>query len=237
MSLKKIFFKTKITYKIYLYYNLYIRHKCYINRKNYSQWGEDKFINDFFIKKNNGVYLDIGCFHPVMYSNTCLLHKRGWSGINIDINPTSIDLFNIVRPKDFNLCTTIDKDDKEFNLYYDDPFSPLNTLDREFYKKIKKKSNRIFKDITVKSKTIDKIINESKINSKIDFINIDVEGRDYEILKNLKIDKLKPSLVSIETHNVDGTESTNYNKIKNFLENNKFITYKRIGPSTLYKAI
>lgn len=237
MSLKKIFFKTKITYKIYLYYNLYIRHKCYINRKNYSQWGEDKFINDFFIKKNNGVYLDIGCFHPVMYSNTCLLHKRGWSGINIDINPTSIDLFNIVRPKDFNLCTTIDKDDKEFNIYYDDPFSPLNTLDREFYKKIKKKSNRIFKDITIKSKTIDRIINDSKINSKIDFINIDVEGRDYEILKNIKIDKLKPSLVSIETHNVDGTESTNYNKIKNFLENNKFITYKRIGPSTLYKAI
>ena len=237
MSLKKIFFKTKITYKIYLYYNLYIRHKCYINRKNYSQWGEDKFINDFFIKKNNGVYLDIGCFHPVMYSNTCLLYKRGWSGINIDINPTSIDLFNIVRPKDFNLCTTIDKDDKEFNLYYDDPFSPLNTLDKEFYKKIKKKNNRILEDKTVKSKTIDKIINESKIISKIDFINIDVEGRDYEILKNIKIDKLKPSLVSIETHNVDGTESTNYNKIKNFLENNKFITYKRIGPSTLYKAI
>ena len=237
MSLKKIFFKTKITYKIYLYYNLYIRHKCYINRKNYSQWGEDKFINDFFIKKNNGVYLDIGCFHPVMYSNTCLLYKRGWSGINIDINPTSIDLFNIVRPKDFNLCTTIDKDDKEFNLYYDDPFSPLNTLDKEFYKKIKKKNNRIFEDKTVKSKTIDRIINESKINSKIDFINIDVEGRDYQILKNIKIDKLKPSLVSIETHNVDGTESENYNKIKSFLENNNFITYKRIGPSTLYKAI
>ena len=237
MSLKKIFFKTKITYKIYLYYNLYIRHKCYINRKNYSQWGEDKFINDFFIKKNNGVYLDIGCFHPVMYSNTCLLYKRGWSGINIDINPTSIDLFNIVRPKDFNLCTTIDKDEKEFNLYYYDPFSPLNTLDREFYKKMKKKNNRILEDKTVKSKTIDKIINESKIISKIDFINIDVEGRDYEILKNIKIDKLKPSLVSIETHNVDGTESENYNKIKSFLENNNFITYKRFGPSTLYKAI
>ena len=89
-----------------------------------------------------------------MYSNTCLLYKRGWSGINIDINPTSIDLFNIVRPKDFNLCTTIDKDDKEFNLYYDDPFSPLNTLDKEFYKKIKKKNNRIFEDKTVKNRMI-----------------------------------------------------------------------------------
>ena len=95
MSLKKIFLKSKITYKIYLYYNLYIRHKGFLSRKRYSQWGEDEFIAEFFKDNQNGIYLDIGCFNPFMYSNTCLLHKKGWSGINIDINPTSIDLFNI----------------------------------------------------------------------------------------------------------------------------------------------
>ena len=107
MSLKKIFLKTKFTYKIYLYYNLYIRHKCFLGRKQYSQWGEDFFINSFFKNNNNGIYLDIGCFHPYMYSNTCLLHKKGWSGVNIDINPTSIDLFNIIRPNDINICAAI----------------------------------------------------------------------------------------------------------------------------------
>ena len=91
MSLKKIFFKNKISYKIYLYYNLYIRHKIFINREQYSQWGEDLEINNFFKDKKEGVYLDIGCFHPYMYSNTCLLHKKGWHGINVDINQTSID--------------------------------------------------------------------------------------------------------------------------------------------------
>ena len=127
MSLKKIFLKTKFTYQIYLYYNLYIRHKCYIKRSQYSQWGEDQFISDYFREKQNGVYLDIGCFHPFMYSNTCLLHRKGWQGINIDINPTSIDLFNIARPKDTNLCTTINKKKEIFNIFYDDPFSPINT--------------------------------------------------------------------------------------------------------------
>ena len=92
MSLKKIFLKNKFTYKIYLYYNLYIRHKSFINRKQYSQWGEDLFIEDYFKNKNKGTYLDIGCFHPFMYSNTCLLHKKGWSGVNIDINQTSIEI-------------------------------------------------------------------------------------------------------------------------------------------------
>ena len=116
MSLKKLFLKTEFTYKIYLYYNLYIRHKCYLNRKQYSQWGEDQYIAKFFKDKQKGSYLDIGCFHPLMYSNTCLLFKKGWSGINIDINPTSIDLFNIVRPKDSNLCTTIDDNKKVFEI-------------------------------------------------------------------------------------------------------------------------
>ena len=51
MSLKKLFLKTKFTYKIYLYYNLFIRHKGYLKRKQYSQWGEDKYIDEFFKKK------------------------------------------------------------------------------------------------------------------------------------------------------------------------------------------
>jgi hypothetical protein len=59
-------------------------------------------------------------------------------GINIDINPTTIDLFNIARPKDVNLCTTIDEKKSEFKFYYDHPFSPVNTLDEKFYKNFKK---------------------------------------------------------------------------------------------------
>ena len=114
MSLKKFFLKHKITYKIYLYYNLYVRHKGFIRRKRYSQWGEDQFIAEFFKEKENGIYLDIGCFNPFMYSNTCLLYKKGWHGVNIDINPTSIDLFNIARPKDFNICTTVNDEKKNF---------------------------------------------------------------------------------------------------------------------------
>lgn len=236
MSLKKIFLKSKFTYKIYLYYNLYIRHKCYLNRKQYSQWGEDKFIIDYFKEKNDGIYLDIGCFHPVMYSNTCLLHKKGWSGINIDINPTSIDLFDIVRPNDFNICTTVGSGNEQYNIFYDDPFSPVNTLSKDFYKKLKIKKNQNYLGNTINSKTIDEIIKISKIKKKIDYINIDVEGMDYDILSKIKINELKPDLISIETHNVDGTESKNYNEIKNLLQKNDFILYKRLGPSTLYKS-
>ncbi|MDA9631558.1 SAM-dependent methyltransferase, partial [Candidatus Pelagibacter sp.] len=60
-------------------------------------FGEDKFINDYFKKKTNGVYIDVGCYHPLDGNNTHLLFKKGWNGINIDINFFSISLFNFLR--------------------------------------------------------------------------------------------------------------------------------------------
>ena len=237
MSFKKFFLKSNLSYKAYLYYNLYIRHKCFLNRNKYSQWGEDLEISNFFQNKLNGFYLDIGCFHPFMYSNTCLLHKKGWSGINIDINPTSIDLFNIARPKDFNICTTINNEKKLFEVYFDDPFSPLNTLDKKFYKKLSKSFSTSEKNTTVESKSISEIINLSGIKKSIDFINIDVEGSDYKVLTQINIQKLKPKLVSIETHNVDGSESKNYQNICDYLTKNNFTVFKRVGPTTLFDRI
>ncbi len=235
MSLKRIFLKNKMSYKIYLYYNLYIRHKGFLKRERYSQWGEDQFITQYFKEKEKGIYLDIGCFNPFMYSNTCLLYKRGWRGINIDINPTSIDLFNIARPNDFNICTTINDEKKSFEVYEDDPFSPVNTLNRKFYEKLGKSFSKD-KKAFILSKSIDEVINLSGIKKNIDFINIDVEGSDYKVLTQIKINKLKPKLISIETHNVDGSESENYPYILDYLSKNNFVIYKRLGPTTLFNA-
>ena len=234
MSLKKIFLKNKFTYKIYLYYNLYIRHKCFLNRKQYSQWGEDLFINNFFKNKSNGIYLDVGCFHPYMYSNTCLLYKKGWSGINIDVNQTSIDLFNIVRPNDINICAAVHERKKEFKVYFDDPFSPVNTIDKRFYENLKESFFKNKQISTVQSKTIQEILDTDKIKSAIDFINIDAEGLDFKILKQINLNKYKVQLLSIETHNVDGSKTEYFDSIKKFLEKNNYSVFKRVGPTTLF---
>ena len=77
-------FKTGIFYKPYLYFNLYFKNRALKKRKTYSQHREDLFIDDYFKDKENGFYLDIGCYHPIKYSNTALLFNRGWKGINID---------------------------------------------------------------------------------------------------------------------------------------------------------
>ena len=86
----------------YLYY-MYYRPKIFFSRKSYSMYGEDLIINNFFKKKKKGFYVDVGCYHPIDGSNTHLLFRRGWEGINIDVNSLSIDLFKAARKNDKNV--------------------------------------------------------------------------------------------------------------------------------------
>ena len=89
---KKIRFNS-LFYNLYLYANLFLKEKIFLKRKSYSQFEEDLFIKNFFKDLQKGIYVDIGCYHPVKFSNTALLHNFGWKGYNIDINRASIDLF------------------------------------------------------------------------------------------------------------------------------------------------
>lgn len=69
----------------------------------YSQEGEDMVLRKIFKNQKKGFYVDIGAHHPKRFSNTHLLYKKGWKGINIDVTPGSIKLFNQLRPRDTNL--------------------------------------------------------------------------------------------------------------------------------------
>ena len=68
-----------------------------------------------------------------MHSNTARLYDRGWKGINIDINQTSIDLFNIIRKRDKNFCLAISNENKKVKFYTDNNFSPINSINKKFF--------------------------------------------------------------------------------------------------------
>ena len=76
-------------------------------KTTFSQNGEDSVLLRIFDNKNDGFYVDIGAFHPICYSNTYALYKKGWRGINIDATPGSMFLFNKIRPRDINIETGI----------------------------------------------------------------------------------------------------------------------------------
>jgi hypothetical protein len=84
------------------YLNLY-RRKYKYKKISYSFNAVDLIIDYIFKNKNNGFYLDVGSQHPISNNNTYLLFKRGWSGINIDLDKKNIDLFNTARPNDIQV--------------------------------------------------------------------------------------------------------------------------------------
>ena len=89
-----------------LYY-LFYRPKIFFPRRNYSMHDEDIFLMEYFRSKNNGFYIDVGCYHPFEGNNTQCLYKKGWSGMNIDISELSILLFNFARKRDINIFSGI----------------------------------------------------------------------------------------------------------------------------------
>ena len=222
--IKKYIHRKSFFYKPYLFFRIIWLEKFFFKRKSYSQCGEDLFIVDFFKNKNNGTYLDVGAFNPIKFSNTLLLYQKGWKGTNIDLNQTSIDLFNIFRPRDRNICAAISNKEERVKVNIENIFSPLNTISLEQSKKLNQTSikNNLY---YVKTKKINKVI-----KNKFDFLNIDIEGFDFKVLKSIKLNFYRPKLICIEI--------LDKNKIKpviKFLKKCEYIFIKKIGPSYFFR--
>jgi len=177
---------------LYFFYQFLKSKKIQKKRILYSNWGLDVLSNDFFKKKIKGVYIDVGCHQPFLNNNTYPLYKRGWSGINIDLDFNTIDMFNFFRKRDLNIQAAISDVEHETDLFFFHNRSAVNTLSKQSGLKAKEIKK-------VKTKTLNSIIELSKFkDEKIDYISIDVEGFELNVLKGFDINKYKPDLVIIE---------------------------------------
>jgi FkbM family methyltransferase len=201
-----------------------------------SQDKEDLFIKKFFKNKNKGIYLDIGCFNPLLWNNTYLLYKKGWSGINVDIQKINIDLFNITRPGDINICCALYDKKKILDLYNlkGENNSAVMTIDKSHAEKMK----FLFKKKIIKKKietlTFSEMIKNYNIKiNNIDFLNIDTEGSDFNVLKSINIQKYKPKLICIEISQF--TKQSDKKKILNYLKLNDYKFIYKTSVSSFFK--
>ena len=156
----------------------------------------------------DGFYVDVGCYHPIHRNNTYLLHKQDWKGINIDVSQFSIDLFNYLRPNDLNYNCAISNKNEIVKIFYQKELSQLSTIENEQAKKVFQGN---IKEKEIQAFTLDKILKKDKFkDTKIDFLNIDVEGADFKVLEGLSFDKFKPELICIEIHDKEIKDSKVY---------------------------
>ena len=181
-------------------YNIYIRNFKYFIKRSCSQVNEDTIVKKFF-KDKKGFYIDIGCGHPYKDNNTALLHRNGWAGINIDLSSINIDLFKLVRPNDQNLCEIISKRKEKIKYYIpnNDPLSVETTADKKYLKFLKRIHRNNYKTKTGFALTWKDLIKKYRLKiEEVDFVTIDIEGKDFEVLKLIEISKMKPTIIMIE---------------------------------------
>ena len=214
--------------KIIDYISIFKR-KFKYKKYSYSFNGVDLLVDYIFKSKKNGFYLDIGAQHPVSNNNTYLLFKKGWNGINIYLDEKNINLFKLARPKDVNLNFAISDSEKEVDLFYYHDSSPINTLSKNVSDFQKAKVSKIKK---IKTKILNNVLEDLSFKNHIDYMNIDVEGHEIQVLKGFDISKYKPSVISIEYldlnmkklefKNNDVNNLLNSDLYKYFIQNNYF---------------
>ena len=100
--------------KIYLELNLL--HKKFFNKKRYFSFsGVDIILEKIFMHQPKGIYIDVGCQHPIKNNNTYLLFKKGWEGINVDLDKDNIELFKKSRSNDNNFNKALSNHVKEMD--------------------------------------------------------------------------------------------------------------------------
>src|SRR3989344_491654 len=198
---------------------------------SYSQSGEDILLNDhIFQNKKNGFYVDIGAHHPKRFSNTYLLYKRGWSGINIDPIPGMKKLFK-GRKRDIRINAGIsDKSGSmEYHMFHK---GAVNTFEERVAKEQEKRYGKP-EVVKVEVHTLKEILDIYVAGKEIDFMNVDVEGHELQILKSNDWKRYLPEIIAIEDQGLD-LENLNKSNVHLFLQEKRYNLLNKLNYTSIY---
>ena len=173
--------------------------------KSQSQVSQDLFVFYFAKNQKNGFFIEIGACDGVKFSNTYMLEKVGWSGIICEPSKywhTRIKKRNCIINKKAVFSESGTK--IKFDEFPTSPeLSGFNKyLDNDDNKEIRSKGykSEAFQTYHVETITLNDLIAENTDKKSIDYISIDTEGSEYEIIKNFDFNKYTVEIFTIE-HN------------------------------------
>ena len=195
---------------------------------SYSQFGEDVLLRGFLESDwagrwdefcaYPGFYVDVGAHDPTVFSNTKFFYNLGWRGINIDASSDSISKFKKATNRDINLNVGVGVESGNLN-YYRMNMPAMNSFSEEFVKKSLRSPNvKLVDTVKVPVERLDSLLDKYLPQGQhIDFMSIDCEGLDSEILESSNWEKYHPDYVLIEIHTYGHNESVLETKAAKFL--------------------
>lgn len=155
-----------------------------------SEFGEDawlasqysgRFTDDY--SREKGIYVDVGCGHPVIGSNTAWLRELGWTGLHIDADERWTGAWAEAGLPLINAVVSTHRWAQFRNM-------PAPTESRVI-------THAAFENLNSKCVTLDSLLEQAGIDN-IDFLSIDVEGHEFEVLNSLSLERYRPQFIIAE---------------------------------------
>ncbi|CAC9606411.1 hypothetical protein [uncultured Gammaproteobacteria bacterium] len=186
----------------------------------YSCDNQDFILDKYFFKgKKKGFFCDVGGNHPLTGNNTKYFEDLGWRGVAFEPLPHMVELWTKQRKaKLFSIALSDNEGEGSFAVseYSDGVLSfmkntSLGALDKSEIYDIKVRT-RLFKDV----------MSEENI-THIDYLSLDVEGHEMNVLKGIDFNKVRIDVLTIENHSLYGDDN-----IRNMMINNGYIFWGRV---------
>ncbi|HZC59146.1 MAG TPA: FkbM family methyltransferase, partial [Chthoniobacterales bacterium] len=158
---------------------------------------------------SEGIYVDAGAYHPIFGSNTLLLHKQGWRGINVDLAAERVASFARYRPQDYNVTACLSDGVKSVQIAHYEISSTDRILDPGDGENLSAAGYKPVRHSGAITTTLTRIIEGSPFQfDEIQYLNVDCEGHDLSVLRGLDFSRCRPQIISFEAASATERDST-----------------------------
>jgi FkbM family methyltransferase len=190
-----------------------------------SQFGADKWVLDHILEP--GFYLDVGCHDGIYLSNTNSLEQLGWKGLCIDPFPRNFETRSVQVVK----AVVYSENGKEVVFDYSKEDPACSGISDE----LGRHKERLYKTTTIEkhtfiTRTLQSILEEYNVPTYIDYMSLDIEGSEYEVLNVFPFDKWTIKMMSVE-HNYEEPKRT---MIRKLLESKGYIHDRAVNEDDWY---
>jgi FkbM family methyltransferase len=164
---------------------------------SYAQRFEDLYLMRCFGERNDGFYIDIGSGHPVYDNMSFAFYLKGWRGITAEPNPWLARLTRAVRPRDRHVEALVGAAAGEATFYLVDEYHGLSTMIADHARAAQTQFGKASGPMTVPVTTLAELC-RLYAPAAFDFLKVDVEGAEPDVLLNGDWQRYRPKVVVVE---------------------------------------
>ena len=164
---------------------------------SFAQFGEDVMLRRFFGDQPAGFFIDVGAYDPVVDSVTQHFSLCGWTGINVEPLPELHRKFVSARPNDINLNLALSDHVGALDLIANRSHPGLSTATAELAEDYRRRGDHLER-LRVPTTTLSELVAEHCPGRTVDFLKLDAEGHEAEILGGANLLKWRPRVIVVE---------------------------------------